>query len=61
MIMKTEKFYSWVLRISNSLTVEVEYRTYMCFTTTEIKQEAESLISNNRDLHVAIFKLHKMF
>lgn len=41
--MKTEKKYSWVLRISNSLT-----------------GEAESLISNNRDLYVAIFKLHKM-
>lgn len=25
--MKTEKFYSWVLRISNSSAGEVEYRT----------------------------------
>lgn len=40
--MKTEKIYSWVLRISNSLIGEVEYRT------------------RNRDLYVAIFKLHKM-
>ena len=60
MIMKTEKIYSWVLRISNSLTGEVEYRTRMYLTTTELEQEAETLISNNRDLHVAIFKLHKM-
>lgn len=60
MIMKTEKFYSWLLRISNSLTGEVEYRTCMYLTTTEIEQEAETLISNNRDLYVAIFKLHKM-
>lgn len=58
--MKTEKIYSWVLRISNSLTGEVEYRTRMYLTTTEIEQEAESLLSNNRDLYVAIFKLHKM-
>jgi len=61
MIMKTEKIYSWVLRISNSLTNEVEYRTRMYLTTTEIEQEAETLISNNRDLYVAIFKLHKMY
>lgn len=60
MIMKTEKIYSWVLRISNSSTGEVEYRTLMYLTTTEIEQEAESLLSNNRDLYVAIFKLHKM-
>lgn len=61
MIMKTEKFYSWVLRISNSLTGDVDYRACMCLTTTEIEQEAKTLVSNNRDLYVAIFKLHKMF
>lgn len=61
MIMKTEKIYSWVLRILNSSTGEVEYRTRMYLTSTEIEQEAETLISNNRDLYVAIFKLHKMF
>lgn len=61
MIMKTEKIYSWVLRISNSSTGEVEYRTRMYLTTAEIEQEAETLISNNRDLYVSIFKLHKMF
>ena len=59
--MKTEKIYSWVLRISNSLTGEVEYRSFTYLTTTEIEQEAKSLISNNRDLYVAIFKLHEMF
>lgn len=61
MIMKTEKIYSWVLRISNSLTGEVEYRTRMYLTATEIEQEAEALISDNRDLYVAVFKLHKMY
>lgn len=60
MIMKTEKIYSWVLRISNCITGEVEYRTRMYLTTTEIEQEANTLISNNRDLYVSIFKLHKM-
>ena len=59
--MKTEKIYSWVLRISNSLTEEVEYRTCMYLTIAEIEQEAKTLISNNRDLYVAIFRLHKMF
>ena len=59
--MKTEKIYSWVLRVSNSSTGEVEYLTRMYLTTTEIEQEAETLLSNNRDLYVAIFKLHKMF
>ena len=58
--MKTEKIYSWVLRISNSLTGEGEYRSFTYLTTTEIEQEANSLISNNRDLYVAIFKIHKM-
>lgn len=58
--MKKEKIYSWVLRISNSLTGDVEYRTRMYLTTTMIEQEAESLLSNNRDLYVSIFKLHKM-
>lgn len=61
MIMKKEKIYSWVLRVYNSSTGEVEYRTHMYLTTTEIEQEAELLISNNSDLYVAIFKLHKMF
>lgn len=59
--MKTEKIYSWVLRISNPSTGEVEYRTRMYLTTKEIEQEAETLISNNGDLYVSIFKLHRMF
>lgn len=58
--METEKIYSWVLRISNFLTGEVVYRTCNYLTTTEIEQEAETLVSNNGDLYVAIFKLHKM-
>lgn len=61
MIMKTEKIYSWVLRISNPSTGEVEYRTCVYFTTSEIEQEAKALISDNRDLFVAIFRLYKMF
>ena len=60
MIMKTEKKYSWVLRISNCVTGEVEYRTRMYLTATEIEQEANTLLSINRDLYVSIFKLYKM-
>lgn len=60
MIMKIEKNYSWVLRISNCVTGEVEYRTCMYLTATEIEQEAETLIFNNIDLCVSIFKFHKM-
>ena len=59
--MKTKKMYSWVLRISNPSTGEVEYCTRMYLTTDEIEREAESIISGNRDLYVSIFKLHKMF
>lgn len=59
--MKTEKIYSWVLRISNCVTGKVEYRTRMYLTTTEIEQEAEALISDNSDLYVFIFKLHRMY
>lgn len=58
--MEIEKNYSWVLRISDCVTGEVEYRTRMYLTTTEIKQEANTLVSNNRDLYVSIFKLYKM-
>lgn len=60
-IMKTEKIYSWVLKISNSLTGEVEYRSYLLFTTTEIEREAATIVLNNSDLCVAIFKLHKKY
>ena len=59
--MKQKKIYSWVLRISNPSTGEVEYRTRMYLTAAEIEQEAAALISDNRDLYVAVFKLHKMF
>lgn len=60
MIMKPKKSYAWVLRIYNSSTGEVEYRSRMYLTATEIEQEAESLISGNIYLYVDIFKLHKM-
>lgn len=59
--MKTEKIYSWVLRISNCVTGKVEYRTRMYLTTTEVEREAEALISDNSDLYVSIFKLHRMY
>lgn len=59
--MKAEKIYSWVLRISNSLTGEFEYRTRIYLTTTEIKQEAETLISNNRDLYMTVLSFTKCF
>lgn len=59
--MKTEKIYSWVLRISNSLTGEVEYRTLNYLTATEIEQEAENLLSNNRDLYVLFLNFTKCF
>lgn len=59
--MKTEKNYSWVLIVYNSSTEEVEYYPRMCLTTTEIEQEAETIISDNEDLYVYVFKLHKMF
>lgn len=59
--MKTKKVYSWVLRISNPFTGEIEYRTRMYLTSKEIAQEAETLISGNRDLYVSIFKLYKIF
>lgn len=58
--MKAEEICCWVLRISNYSTGKVEYRTRMYLTATEIEQEAETLISNNRDLYVFIFKLYKM-
>lgn len=60
MIMKTKKVYSWVLRISNPFTGEVEYRTRMYLTAMEIRREADALISDNRDLYVSIFKLYEM-
>lgn len=61
MIMKTEKVYSWVLRVSNPSTGKVEYFTRMYLTTAEIEQEAETFVSNNGDLFVSVFKLHRMY
>ena len=61
MIMEQKKVYSWVLRILNSSTGEVEYRNFAYLTAAEIEQEAAALISGNSDLYVAVFKLHKMF
>nr|DAI28378.1 MAG TPA: hypothetical protein [Microviridae sp.] len=58
--MKTEKTYSWVLRVSNPFTGKVEYHTRMYLTALEIRQEAATFISNNRDFYVAIFKLYDM-
>lgn len=61
MIMKTERICSWVLRISNPFTGKVEYRTRLYLTATEIEREAESLVSDNGNLYVSVFRLHKMF
>ena len=61
MIMKAKKNYSWVMRISNSTTGEIEYRTLMYLTATEVEQVAETIASINGDLCVSIFKLHKMY
>lgn len=61
MIMKIEKIYSWVLRVFDSSTGEIEYHTRMYLTTREITREAETLVSSNRGLYVSIFKLYKMF
>lgn len=58
MIMKRKKNYSWVLRVSNPFTGEVEYHIYMYLTAAEIRQEAVALVSDNRELYVAIFKLY---
>lgn len=59
MIMKAKNDYSWVIRISNSSTGEVEYRTLMYLTATEVEQVAETLASISGDLCVSVFKLHK--
>lgn len=59
--MKTEKIYSWVLRVSNASTEEVEYRTVNYLTTTEIEQVAQSIRAMDQDLYVSVFKLHKMY
>ena len=61
MIMKTKKVYSWVMRISNSATGEVEYRSFAYLTVTEVEQVAETIVSLNGDLDVAIFGLHKTY
>ena len=61
MIMKAKKVYSWVLRVSNPSTGEVEYRSFAYLTVTEVEQVAETIMSLNGDLYVSIFKLHKMY
>ena len=59
--MKAKKVYSWVLRVSNPSTGEVEYRSFAYLTVTEVEQVAETIMSLNGDLYVSIFKLHKMY
>ena len=59
--MKKEMICSWLLRVSNSSTETVEYRTLDCLTATEVEQVAQTVMSIDRALHVAVFKLHKMF
>lgn len=49
MFMRTEKKLFLDIKNSNSSTGEVEYLTRMYLTTTDIEQEAETLLSNNRD------------
>lgn len=61
MIMKAKKGYSWVIRISNSLTEEVEYHTLMYLTATEAEHVAETIKSFSEDLCVSVFKLHKTY
>ena len=59
--MKAKKVYSWVIRVSNSSTGEVEYRSFMYLTATEVEQVAESIASVSEDLSVSVFGLHKMY
>lgn len=57
--MKAKKGYSWVIRVSNTLTGEVEYRTLMYLTATEVEHVAETIKSFSEDLDVSFYKLHK--
>ena len=59
--MKAKKVYSWVLRVSNPTTGEVDYRSFAYLTVTEVEQVAETIMSLNGDLCVSVFKLHKMY
>lgn len=59
--MKAKKVYSWVIRISNLLTEEVEYRTLMYLTATEVEHVAETIRSFSEDLEVSVFKLQKTY
>lgn len=61
MIMKAKKGYSWVIRISNPSTEEVEYRTLMYLTATEVEHVAETIRSFGEDLDVSVFKIHKTY
>lgn len=57
--MKAKNVCSWVIRVSNSSTGEVEYRSLMYLTATEVEQVAATIASVSGDLHVSVFKLHK--
>lgn len=61
MVMKAKNGYSWVIRISNSLTGEVEYRTLTYLTATEVEQVADTIVSISEDLSVSVFKIHKVY
>lgn len=61
MVMKAKKGYSWVMRIFNSSTGSVEYRTLVYLTATEVEHVAETIRSFSEDLEVSVFKLQKMY
>lgn len=57
--MKAKKGYSWVLRVFNSSTGSVEYRTLMYLTATEVEHVAETIRSFSEDLDVSVSRLQK--
>lgn len=61
MVMKAKKGYSWVIRISDPSTGEVEYRPLMYLTAVEVEHVADTIRSFNEDLDVSVFKLWKVY
>lgn len=61
MIMKAKKGYSWVIRVFNSSTGSVEYRTLMYLTATEVEHVAETIRSFGEGLNVSVYKLQKVY
>jgi hypothetical protein len=61
MIMETEREYSWVFRIYDATTGELNYRLFHGLTVADAEGLASDIVDDSSSTYVIIYKYHKMF